>query len=170
MCAVRFTGVSFSFNSPPVPIKAGVSRACLSRSPCAISGVMGRNFPLVSSCLGCSLKTGAIVSGVYGIVNTLLVSCLKKFSKFCRQITIALKHQSTNLFARNRDRIGPRLRTVLRGGGNGGNRPGRRNFVKVSGRLLFALNMRHPCGPEEKLCPDASIALARLWGFVSGRP
>ncbi|VVC43415.1 Protein of unknown function DUF4728 [Cinara cedri] len=29
---------------------------------------MGRKFPLVSSCLGCPLKTGAIISGVYGIV------------------------------------------------------------------------------------------------------
>ncbi|XP_022159978.1 uncharacterized protein LOC111026244 [Myzus persicae] len=29
---------------------------------------MGRKFPLVTSCLGCPLKTGALISGFYGIV------------------------------------------------------------------------------------------------------
>jgi len=35
----------------------------------AAARAMGRKFPLLASCLGCPLKTGAIVSGVYGIVR-----------------------------------------------------------------------------------------------------
>jgi hypothetical protein len=42
---------------------------------------MGRRFPLLASCLGCPLKTGAIVSGVYGIVNNQLVFYKKKKKK-----------------------------------------------------------------------------------------
>lgn len=37
---------------------------------------MGRNFPLLTSCLGCPLKTGAIISGVYGIVNKNIIILL----------------------------------------------------------------------------------------------
>ncbi|KAF0772589.1 Uncharacterized protein FWK35_00004568 [Aphis craccivora] len=37
---------------------------------------MGRKFPLLTSCLGCPLKTGAIISGVYGIVNTFTTSII----------------------------------------------------------------------------------------------
>lgn len=33
---------------------------------------MGRKFPLLTSCLGCPLKTGAIISGVYGIVIAII--------------------------------------------------------------------------------------------------
>ncbi|XP_050432185.1 uncharacterized protein LOC126840470 [Adelges cooleyi] len=33
---------------------------------------MGRKLPLLSSCMGCPLKTGALISGIYGIVIAII--------------------------------------------------------------------------------------------------
>lgn len=60
----------FSSTRPSVRVVVVVFVVLSRRFPFKYTAGMGRKFPLLPSCMGCPLKTGAIVAGVYGIVMT----------------------------------------------------------------------------------------------------